>query len=138
MKKNELQKITLIRIEEAKILLQNKFYSGAYYLAGYALECAIKACLSKQISRHYIPEKRFIMEVYTHDLQKLIKLDDNLSIAHTERLKSDQAFDINWSIVKDWNEHARYRQYDSKKAEELIKAITSTKGGILTWVQQYW
>lgn len=138
MKKEEFEEIALMRIEEAKILLQNKQYSGAYYLAGYALECAIKACLSKQIAKHYIPEKRFIMEVYTHDLQKLIKLDGDLSSAHAERIKNDNNFEINWTIVKDWSERSRYKKYDKNQAQQLLEAITTTEGGILTWVQQYW
>jgi HEPN domain-containing protein len=31
------------RLAEAELLLANGFWSGAYYLAGYALECALKA-----------------------------------------------------------------------------------------------
>lgn len=97
-----------------------------------------QTCLSKQIAKHAIPTKRFIAEVYTHDLQKLIKLDGDLISAYSERIKNDNDFEINWSIVKDWSERSRYKKYDKNQAQQLLEAITTTEGGILKWVQQYW
>ncbi|MGK6351361.1 HEPN domain-containing protein [Parapedobacter sp. DT-150] len=137
MKREEFKLIAKLRIDEAKTLLANGHYSGAYYLAGYALECGVKACLAKQISEHNIPEKKFINDIYTHDLQKLIKFDDDLNTSY-ETLKSDGEFIMNWTIVKDWNEQSRYKKYDKNQAEELINAILSKNKGILSWVQQYW
>lgn len=139
MKREEFKQIAELRIEEAKTLLQNGLYSGAYYLAGYALECSIKACLAKQISEHNIPEKKFINDIYTHDLRKLIKFDEELneSFERFER-ENDPEFTINWAIVKDWSEQSRYKMYDENQAKELINAILNDNGGILPWVQQYW
>lgn len=138
MTRQEFQLIAETRIEEATILFETKLYSGAYYLAGYALECGIKACLSKQIAEHKIPKKKFITDLYTNDLLKLIKLDDALSNSYDLESKNNIDFLMNWTLVKDWNESARYRTFDKEEAQELIKAITTTKGGMLPWVQQYW
>lgn len=138
MTREDFKRIAEIRIKEAQSLLNNGLTSGAYYLAGYALECAIKACLSKQILEHNIPEKKFINDIYTHDLQKLIKFDQELSESYNNRVENDGDFITNWTIVKDWNEHARYKTFNQKEAEELIEAITNETGGILPWVQQYW
>jgi len=139
MNREGFKQIANSRIEEARTLLTNGHYSGAYYLAGYALECSVKACLAKQISEHNIPEKKFINDIYTHDLRKLIKFDEELneSFESLER-RSDSEFTINWAIVKDWSEQSRYKMYDRNQAEELINAILSENGGILPWVQQYW
>ncbi len=49
MNKSDLEKIVDIRIKEAKVLFDAECYEGAYYLAGYALECAIKACIAKKV-----------------------------------------------------------------------------------------
>ncbi len=42
----DFQSFSRIRVNEAKALLHLKHYSGAYYLAGYAVECALKALTS--------------------------------------------------------------------------------------------
>lgn len=138
MTREEFKNIAGIRIREAQSLLDHGLSSGAYYLAGYALECAIKACLSKQILQHNIPDKKFINDLYTHDLQKLIKFDDELSASFREKQLEDSNFITNWSIVKDWSEQSRYKTYNRREAEELIDAITNETGGILPWIQQYW
>lgn len=138
MTREEFKNIAEIRIREAQLLLNQGLNSGAYYLAGYALECAIKACLSKQILQHNIPEKKFINDIYTHDLQKLIKFDDELFASYNQRQSNDSDFITNWTIVKDWSEQSRYKTYNRNEAEELIEAITKEEGGVLPWIQQYW
>jgi len=35
-------------------------YCGAYYLMGYAIECAFKAAISKQIKEHDFPDKKLV------------------------------------------------------------------------------
>ena len=52
MYKRDLQRISDIRLSEAKVLLDNEYYSGAYYQLGYSVECALKACIAKQVQRH--------------------------------------------------------------------------------------
>jgi hypothetical protein len=39
----EIIKIADTRLEESKLLLNNKYYSGAFYLAGYSVELYLKA-----------------------------------------------------------------------------------------------
>jgi hypothetical protein len=47
MNRNDFQKISRLRVKEAKALLDNGYPAGAYYLMGYAVECALKACIAK-------------------------------------------------------------------------------------------
>lgn len=57
------------------MLVQNRKPQGAYYLAGYAVECALKACIAKETKRHEFPPKRqYVHDVYTHDLNSLLRL----------------------------------------------------------------
>ena len=37
------------RLREARALLGVRCWSGAYYLAGYAIECGLKACIIKYL-----------------------------------------------------------------------------------------
>jgi len=55
MNRSDFQKLTEIRMKEAKVLLSNACFEGAYYLAGYAVECAIKACIAKKTQIHDFP-----------------------------------------------------------------------------------
>lgn len=63
MNRQELQAIALLRIEEAQHLLSGKHYSGAYYLAGYAVECGLKACLAKSTREYDFPAKNWLTKV---------------------------------------------------------------------------
>jgi hypothetical protein len=62
------QELARFRLEEAKLLFQNKLPCGAYYLAGYAIECALKARIAAQFRENEIPDRALVNKVYTHDL----------------------------------------------------------------------
>lgn len=47
MNRSDFQDLAQIRLAEAAALLQAERFDGAYYLAGYAVECALKACIAK-------------------------------------------------------------------------------------------
>lgn len=131
------KELTKARIEEARILLEQKKYSGAYYLSGYSIEFALKACIAKKFRRFEFPDKRFVLDCYTHNLKDLVKLAE-LENKRKEKEEADQDFAINWAIVKDWNENSRYQIFKKAQALDLFSAISSEKGGILSWIQQYW
>ncbi|HLF84399.1 MAG TPA: HEPN domain-containing protein [Blastocatellia bacterium] len=58
MNRNDLKLLAVTRLREAKVLLANGEYSGAYYLAGYVVECALKACIAKRTKRHDFPDRK--------------------------------------------------------------------------------
>ena len=47
MDRRDLQALSKARLIEAKALLKLGLTDGACYLAGYTVECAIKACIAK-------------------------------------------------------------------------------------------
>jgi HEPN domain-containing protein len=51
MNRDTLQRISNQRRREVAVLLEAGLYAGAYYLAGYAVECALKACIAKKTAR---------------------------------------------------------------------------------------
>lgn len=105
--------------------------------------CDIKACkrINLFIARSALGISHIVeaLSLFSHDLRKLIKFDEELNESF-ERLEreNDPEFTINWAIVKDWSEQSRYKMYDENQAKELINAILNKNGGILPWVQQYW
>src|SRR5690242_7885063 len=48
----DFKKLAEIRMAEARTLLKARHYDGAYYLAGYAVECALKACIAKRTKKY--------------------------------------------------------------------------------------
>jgi hypothetical protein len=72
--RSDLQALSRIRATEAKALLGLGLFDGAYYLAGYAVECALKACIAKGTRRFEFPDKRRVDSSYTHDLELLMRL----------------------------------------------------------------
>src|ERR1700730_10248981 len=62
---------------DAKRLLDDHRWSAAYYLAGYAVECGLKACVLVRLAA--VPEvifetKRFSENCWTHSVLALVKL----------------------------------------------------------------
>jgi HEPN domain-containing protein len=137
MTRDHLQQLTRLRLREARLLLDNQNFSGAYYLSGYCVEYALKACIARTIRQMEIPDKRFIEKCYTHDLAALVNLA-NLEKRRKELEIANANFAANWAIVKDWNEASRYKTYNRIQARELYNSITSRSGGILQWIRQYW
>ena len=118
------------------MLLKNRQYSGAYYLSGYVIECALKACIAKQTKKFEFPDKKTVMDSYTHDLEKLVK------VAKLEKqlksLLNDPDFSLRWSMVKDWSEESRYQTHNRQEALDIYSAITDPNHGVLQWLQQHW
>jgi hypothetical protein len=71
----DFQRLSSERLEEAEALLALGKWGGAYYLAGYAVELALKSCVIKRLmATDAFPGKDFSRECYTHDLGKLVGL----------------------------------------------------------------
>ena len=137
MNRKDLQALSRIRAREAKALLAAGLYDGAYYLAGYAVECALKACIAKTTHRHDFPDKERVNRSYTHRLEELIRIA-GLEEPHAALMQSDPAFHANWDVAKSWSEDSRYRQIEPKNAKALVAAILEGRSGILAWLRHYW
>ena len=72
--KKDLQTLAETRLGDAQLLLRTGRYSAAYYLAGYAVELGIKACIAGVFQADMIPEKSFVNAVYSHKLDELVGL----------------------------------------------------------------
>lgn len=137
MNRRELQQLSLIRIQEAKQLLRLDLPSGAYYLGGYAVECALKAVIAKQTKKYDFPDRRKVDSSHTHNLRELAKIAD-LESFRLEQSRADPAFGFNWDVVEAWSEQSRYRTHPKEEAFELIDAVGNAKHGVLRWIRQRW
>ena len=137
MNRSDFVKLARLRLREARVLLANGKHEGAYYLCGYAVECALKACIAKHTRRHEFPDRKIVNDSYTHDLTKLVKVG-GLEPDLDQRQRVDPVFQAYWSVVRDWTEESRYEHHSSTEARDLYKAVTSRKHGVLPWIRQHW
>ena len=125
-----------MRVEEARVLLAKGKTQGSYYLAGYAVECAFKACIAKQTKRYqFPPDKAYAEKTYSHklnDLMKLAGLEQDLD----KSIKASPAFAANWNTVKDWTEQSRYKT-SGLNGKSMYNAVVG-KDGVLPWIKLRW
>lgn len=137
MNRTELQQLAEERISEAKSLLDAGKWSGAYYLAGYAVECALKACIARLTKADDFPEKKTVQDAWTHDLLKLINTA-GLEAEWNADTKTNSDLLANWDVAKDWKESSRYKFKTEAEARALYDAITDTTNGVLPWIKLRW
>lgn len=139
MNRADLQRLAELRIHEAKILIDAASYSGALYLAGYSIECALKACIAKETRQHDFPDKpEQIRQIYSHNLSQLLslaKLRDQLEAD----MKSNKDLRAYWNRVVDWKEEKRYELgLTEQEAKDFYEAIAEPVNGVLSWLKNWW
>ena len=137
MNRNRFKKISRQRVDEARSLLDDGHWPGAYYLIGYSVECALKACVSKQVKRYDFPDRKLANKAFTHDLKELVRVA-GLAPTFDKDRKSNPSLELNWAVVKDWSESARYEiTITEAQARDMFSACTG-RNGILPWIKRRW
>lgn len=138
MDRTKLQELAELRLGDAEALLAVGRWDGAYYLLGYCVECALKACVAKQFRLHEVPDKKLINTFYTHRLDELLTISGVKSEMESHA-KTDANFEINWNTVRDWSEAARYDIGITEAfARGMHDAVTNVASGILPWLKTQW
>jgi HEPN domain-containing protein len=138
MHRRDFTDLARVRLTEARALLDAGLYDGAYYLSGYAVECALKACIARRTRLHDFPPKpNAVRDMYTHNLRDLVfqaGLREELSSAIQRCL----IFERNWRTVQDWSEESRYVRTPGPAAWSLYTSIVDRRHGVLRWLRQHW
>jgi HEPN domain-containing protein len=134
-----LRELANLRLDEAKLLAREKQFSGAYYIAGYAIECALKARIASLFRENEIPDRNLVNKVYTHDLAALLSLAELEKPLEIER-QTDPDLDRRWSVVKNWTEQARYALWTEEQATAMLDAVDGDgkTGGLFQWLSARW
>jgi HEPN domain-containing protein len=138
----ELQRFAENRIIDAETLLTAGRWSGAYYLAGYAVECGLKSCVLHHIERTgmIFKDKEFLNRLgkcWTHDLKQLVDLA-NLKDEQDTANRANANLFANWGVVCNWKETSRYEEKTALEARGLYDAITHVPDGVLAWIRLHW
>jgi hypothetical protein len=137
MNRSDFQRLADLRIAESRALLTAGLPEGAYYLAGYAIECALKSCIARRTLEHDFPDRKLANDSYTHDLGKLLQLAE-LKVELDAEMQSDPSMKAKYDAVLDWSETSRYESTTLQDAQDLLEAIEDSKGGLLPWIKLRW
>jgi HEPN domain-containing protein len=136
------QQLAEDRLEDARILLDAGRWSAAYYLCGYAVECALKACILaflEQTPEVIFQDKRFSEKCWTHDIEALVAAARLTAVRDAEADAAvNPALGQSWLAVKDWSEQDRYQQKTEPAARKLYEAVADQTNGVLQWVRNHW
>jgi hypothetical protein len=125
---------------DAKVLLDAHRWPAAYYLAGYAVECGLKACVLARVTAAaevIFDDRRFSERCWTHKAFDLVELAA-LEATRAADAAGNPALHHNWLVVKDWSDTTRYKTVPHHKAKRLYRAITDTPNGVMQWIRAHW
>jgi len=138
MDRIDLQRLAETRLKDAEVLLSAQCWSAAYYLVGYAVECGLKACASRQFGEHVVPEKKLVSDFYTHEIERLLNTS-GVKTSKEFRAVADREFRLNWATVCAWNEQSRYDHAISETmARDMYAAVAEPASGVLSWLKMVW
>ncbi|MDD5271366.1 MAG: hypothetical protein PHU14_01480 [Methylovulum sp.] len=117
----DLEQIARDKLVDADCLFKGNRFDGAVYLAGYALEIALKVRLCKNNGLSGFPENssecdKLTKQWFSHSLIKLESHSGlNLSSSHLTE----------WSIVKNWDVEARYKNSQASRfgARDFLDSV---------------
>ena len=121
MNRADFQQLAELRLKEAKALFAADFPDGAYYLAGYAIESGLKACIAKRTQQYDFPDKKLVNDSHSHDLGKLLDLA-GLSDLLKNDVASNVELKLDWETVRDWSEQSRYELFEGDPINGLVEA----------------
>lgn len=139
MNRAQLRQLSEDRILDAKLLLDGSRWSGAYYLAGYAVECGLKACIMVHVEAigAIFQDRKYSEKCWTHDLEDLLALA-NLKPNLDADAAANAALFANWGVAKDWKETSRYEQKTQPEAQAMYNAVADDPDGVLAWIRIRW
>jgi HEPN domain-containing protein len=136
--RNDFQELAELHLKHARALLDAGLYSGAYYMCGYVVECALKACICKSTDQFdFHPGLDYARKAWSHKFDDLIGLAELRGMFETDR-KTDKSLDIYWRVVAGWNENSRYSPRGEREAKDLLTAVSDPEHGVLACIKQHW
>jgi HEPN domain-containing protein len=138
MNRNDFQQLAEDHLRHAKALLDAEFYSGAYYICGYAVECALKACICSRTNQFdFYAHPDIGRKAWSHKFANLMDVSGLEEEFEAARL-GDSALGVHWNNVENWSEHSRYERRSQKDAEDLYSAVSDPVHGVLACIKRFW
>jgi HEPN domain-containing protein len=88
--RRHLEELSTSKLDDARLLHDGGRHANAYYLAGYAVEFALKAFIARQIRAETIPLPDLGRNVYSHSFRELLRLAGLTQLVRTEMNKDPE------------------------------------------------
>jgi hypothetical protein len=122
--RSDFQELAQLHVQHARALLDAQLYSGAYYMCGYVVECALKACICRKTSqfdfRPSPDEAKRCVDAQFRQTHGVSDLKEQIKKAR----QADRALDVKWREVDNWSESSRYERRSQEEAEDLFAAVS--------------
>jgi hypothetical protein len=141
----DFKKLTIVRLEGAKLLSDGGDFDSGAYLMGCALECALKASICKALRISKYPDEHhkddkipsFFM---THSFVRLLLLSglsDIFDVKGTNQLAYKNWSDFTVQYVGEWTSmRYRYNQFNKQKIVRLYDYLYSDKDSIIKTINR--
>lgn len=138
--RQQFKELAEVRLNEAELLHKHNFNEGAYYVAGYAAELALKAAICRCLNIEVFDERSVTNRI--SEPFRVHKLDHLLVFAGlATQLNDDAATDTklhgSWSTVSGWKEDRRYAPIGSCSAQTTRKYLNAVIL-FMSWIRKHW
>jgi HEPN domain-containing protein len=136
---SELRAMAISRLKDAEILVKNKRYDGAYYLAGYVVEYSLKAVIAKLIPQkvYGFPSTRedfnILSNLKEHNFEKLLEI---IKPYKTDQASFKDKFKKEWGVILLWTPEIRYNIVNKitlQETELIIETCKTLYNEINSW-----
>lgn len=117
----------------ARELEKAEQFDLAYYLGGYAAECAMKALICRSIPANTFPPKNTSSTHYVHKIETLLGTAGLQKILEFEQSK-DGNLKVAFQIIKDWEPDSRYET--AKKAKKECQDFLDSVEVFIKWLEK--
>lgn len=149
-RRTDFQDVAQLRITEAQTLLDHHLPDGAFYLAGYAVECALKAAICKTLGiddffepntakTHSAKVQDDVLQKFkTHDYGTLLALS-GLYYTLEAATVADISLGDAWTVIRRLTRTEQYR-YETvlRKEPGDVKSFVDSIHIFLQWIKTYW
>ncbi|WP_349368150.1 hypothetical protein [Salinarimonas sp.] len=120
----------------AEALLEARQFANAFYLAGLAVECGLKACIARRFASETWPDRDFVNRIHTHSFPALVALADLEADLRAECVRSTD-FNDAWTDVSVWSVSSRYALViPEARARAMVDAVGASDYGVLPWLSR--
>jgi hypothetical protein len=126
-------------LQDARALFASGRHAGAYYMAGYAVECALKACACRALFRNYTASsQKLVTQFYKHDFRILLRCS-GLEMRLAADRTANPTLRANWDVVFLWSVDVRYEAQKARAdVRDMLEAMQDRPDGVLEWLARFY
>ena len=120
-------------------MLDQGKWNGAYYLAGYAVELALKACIIKMLlATDAFPDREFSKNCYTHSAREARRAGRSWTVYGKLPRMRTQNLRPTGRSHETGRKKSGITEWTRAEADALYTAIADGTHGVLPWIKTQW